>query len=57
MPEREKREGAPVNGETLVLRSLDAILGVPMPYIAAWHQAPVHGDDGLPEHAGPLIDP
>jgi UDPglucose--hexose-1-phosphate uridylyltransferase len=28
-----------------LLRSLDAILGVPMPYIAAWHQAPVHGDD------------
>ena len=27
-----------------LLRSLDAILGVPMPYIAAWHQAPVHGD-------------
>lgn len=28
-----------------LLRSLDAILGLPMPYIAAWHQAPVHGDD------------
>jgi len=27
-----------------LLRSLDAILGVPMPYIAAWHQAPVRGD-------------
>lgn len=27
-----------------LLRSLDAILGVPMPYIAAWHQAPVNGD-------------
>lgn len=24
-----------------LLRSLDALLGVPMPYIAAWHQAPV----------------
>jgi len=28
-----------------LLRSLDAILGLPMPYIAAWHQAPVHGDE------------
>lgn len=28
-----------------LLRSLDAVLGVPMPYIAAWHQAPVHGSD------------
>jgi UDPglucose--hexose-1-phosphate uridylyltransferase len=28
-----------------LLRSLDAILDVPMPYIAAWHQAPVHADD------------
>jgi UDPglucose--hexose-1-phosphate uridylyltransferase len=27
-----------------LLRSLDAILGLPMPYIAAWHQAPVNGD-------------
>lgn len=28
-----------------MLRSLDAVLGVQMPYIAAWHQAPVHTDD------------
>jgi UDPglucose--hexose-1-phosphate uridylyltransferase len=28
----------------LLLRSLDATLDLPMPYIAAWHQAPVHGD-------------
>jgi UDPglucose--hexose-1-phosphate uridylyltransferase len=28
-----------------LLRSLDRVLGVPMPYIAAWHQAPVHADD------------
>lgn len=28
-----------------LLRSLDAVLDVPMPYIAAWHQAPVHADD------------
>jgi UDPglucose--hexose-1-phosphate uridylyltransferase len=28
-----------------MLRSLDAILDLPMPYIAAWHQAPVHADD------------
>jgi UDPglucose--hexose-1-phosphate uridylyltransferase len=28
-----------------LLRSLDAILDLPMPYIAGWHQAPVHGDD------------
>lgn len=25
-----------------ILRGLDAVLGVPMPYISAWHQAPVH---------------
>lgn len=28
-----------------LLRSLDAVLDMPMPYIAAWHQAPVHADD------------
>ena len=28
-----------------LLRALDTILDVPMPYIAAWHQAPVHADD------------
>ena len=28
-----------------LLRSLDRVLGVPMPYIAAWHQAPVHAED------------
>jgi UDPglucose--hexose-1-phosphate uridylyltransferase len=28
-----------------LLRSLDAVLGVQMPYIAAWHQAPVHAND------------
>jgi UDPglucose--hexose-1-phosphate uridylyltransferase len=28
-----------------LLRSLDALLGVPMPYIAAWHQGPVGTDD------------
>jgi UDPglucose--hexose-1-phosphate uridylyltransferase len=27
-----------------LLRALDAVLGVPMPYIAAWHQAPVNAD-------------
>ena len=27
-----------------ILKGFDAVLGVPMPYIAAWHQAPVHGD-------------
>ena len=27
-----------------LLKGFDAVLGVPMPYIAAWHQAPVHGD-------------
>ena len=26
-----------------LLKSLDEILGMPMPYISAWHQAPVHG--------------
>jgi UDPglucose--hexose-1-phosphate uridylyltransferase len=28
-----------------LLRALDSVLGVPMPYIAAWHQAPVLSDD------------
>jgi UDPglucose--hexose-1-phosphate uridylyltransferase len=28
-----------------ILRALDSVLGVPMPYIAAWHQAPVNADD------------
>lgn len=28
-----------------LLRALDTMLGVPMPYIAAWHQAPVGCDD------------
>lgn len=30
-----------------VLRRLDAVYGVPMPYIAAWHQAPVRVDRDL----------
>ena len=30
-----------------VLRRLDALFGVPLPYIAAWHQAPVHIDRDL----------
>jgi len=30
-----------------VLRRLDGIFGQPMPYIAAWHQAPVHIDRDL----------
>lgn len=29
----------------MLLRALDALLDVPMPYIAAWHQAPVHATD------------
>lgn len=28
-----------------LLRGLDGILGMPMPYISAWHQAPVHAHD------------
>ncbi|MHB1166089.1 MAG: galactose-1-phosphate uridylyltransferase [Candidatus Nanopelagicales bacterium] len=28
-----------------ILQALDAVLGVEMPYIAAWHQAPVHAED------------
>jgi len=28
-----------------ILRALDSVLGVPMPYIAAWHQAPVLSTD------------
>ncbi|GAB2444294.1 galactose-1-phosphate uridylyltransferase [Streptosporangium sandarakinum] len=27
---------------TRVLRALDGLFGVPLPYVAAWHQAPVH---------------
>ncbi|MEU9837263.1 galactose-1-phosphate uridylyltransferase [Streptosporangium sp. NPDC048047] len=27
---------------TRVLRALDGFFGVPLPYVAAWHQAPVH---------------
>jgi len=30
-----------------VLRRLDALFGVPMPYVAAWHQAPVRRDREL----------
>jgi UDPglucose--hexose-1-phosphate uridylyltransferase len=31
----------------LVLRKLDALFGRPLPYISAWHQAPVHTDRDL----------
>jgi UDPglucose--hexose-1-phosphate uridylyltransferase len=30
-----------------LLRRLDGLFGVPMPYVAAWHQAPVHVDRDL----------
>lgn len=30
-----------------VLRRLDAVFGIPMPYVAAWHQAPVRVDREL----------
>lgn len=30
-----------------VLRRLDGLFGVPMPYVAAWHQAPVRADRDL----------
>ncbi|HEX2361732.1 MAG TPA: hypothetical protein VHI11_06640 [Jiangellaceae bacterium] len=30
-----------------VLRRMDALFGVPLPYIAAWHQAPVRIDRDL----------
>jgi len=30
-----------------ILRRFDALFGVPMPYVAAWHQAPVHTDRDL----------
>jgi UDPglucose--hexose-1-phosphate uridylyltransferase len=30
------------------LRRLDGVFGVQMPYIAGWHQAPVHADPELP---------
>ena len=36
----ERTDLAPVYLE--VLRRLDGVFGVPMPYVAAWHQAPVH---------------
>jgi UDPglucose--hexose-1-phosphate uridylyltransferase len=29
------------------VRALDGLFGVPMPYVAAWHQAPVHSDRDL----------
>jgi UDPglucose--hexose-1-phosphate uridylyltransferase len=29
------------------VRALDGLFNVPMPYVAAWHQAPVHGDRDL----------
>jgi len=29
------------------VRALDGLFGVPMPYVAAWHQAPVHVDRDL----------
>lgn len=43
--EREREEFSHVYPS--LLRSFDEVLGVPMPYIAAWHQAPVgvHDDD------------
>ena len=42
LTEQERQEFAVMYLE--ILRGLDAVLGVPMPYIAAWHQAPVHSD-------------
>jgi UDPglucose--hexose-1-phosphate uridylyltransferase len=30
-----------------VLRAFDGLFGVPMPYISAWHQAPVRADRDL----------
>jgi len=30
-----------------LLRALDALFGVPLPYIAGWYQAPTHGDRDL----------
>ena len=29
------------------VRALDGLFGLPMPYVAAWHQAPVRGDRDL----------
>jgi UDPglucose--hexose-1-phosphate uridylyltransferase len=34
-----------------VLHRLDALFGVPLPYIAAWHQAPIAGDFARSEFA------
>lgn len=31
----------------LLLRALDGVFGVPLPYVAAWYQAPVHSDRDL----------
>jgi UDPglucose--hexose-1-phosphate uridylyltransferase len=39
--ERERQEFAAMYLK--LLRALDSVLGMQMPYIAAWHQAPVHG--------------
>jgi UDPglucose--hexose-1-phosphate uridylyltransferase len=33
-----------------VLRRMDALFGTPLPYIAAWHQAPVAAQGGRPEY-------
>jgi UDPglucose--hexose-1-phosphate uridylyltransferase len=30
-----------------ILRRLDGLFGVSMPYVSAWHQAPVHADRDL----------
>ncbi|MBX6722417.1 MAG: galactose-1-phosphate uridylyltransferase, partial [Dactylosporangium sp.] len=45
LSDAERNAFAPVYLD--VLRRLDALFGVPMPYVAAWHQAPVRHDREL----------
>jgi UDPglucose--hexose-1-phosphate uridylyltransferase len=45
LAEAEKAEFATMYPD--LLRRFDALFGRPMPYIAAWHQAPVHSDRDL----------
>jgi UDPglucose--hexose-1-phosphate uridylyltransferase len=45
LSEEERAAFAPLY--TSLLRALDGLFGVPMPYISAWHQAPVRQDRDL----------
>jgi UDPglucose--hexose-1-phosphate uridylyltransferase len=45
LTERERSAGAKL--WLSAVRALDGLFGPPMPYVAAWHQAPVHTDRDL----------